>query len=236
VISWLCRSLTIAKAESANNFFLYLIGSVRAYFFYKNMKILRDSFCDCFSKISLVNDIYKTNFLSFGEPLKSLDDLIETCNLFLDKKITINLHNQRFSDHPIRGFYLSLEDSYEIGILNGQNFCWQRFVTCKEIFHVLLDENNTQSIDIEQLIDEVTIKFPEVDHGASPSAATELLTEICAAEFLFPYASRKKHITSNKKIDFLTIAAEIKIPRLMVEKFLSPSAMEILNPEDYKIK
>lgn len=198
------------------------------------MNIPDESLRSCFSKLTLVNETYRLNYVSFGQVLKSLDDLMDICSSHLDKNIIFREHKARFHDHAIRGFYLSLGISYEIVLVGGQNLCWQRFITAKEIFQVLLDEISQRSTNLGSLIDEVTLNFHLIDHQVTPKAETEVLAEICAAEFLFPYTKRQHLLNSGKELNFLQIAEEIKIPQLIVEQFLSVSYMEVLNPESYR--
>jgi Zn-dependent peptidase ImmA (M78 family) len=197
------------------------------------MNISDESLRSCFSKLKLVNEIYGLHFLSFGNSLKSLDDLIEICNSFLDKNIVFKLHKQRFNNHPVRGFYFSLSDKYEVVLLDGQNQCWRRFVTCKEIFQVLLDEASQRSTDLNQLIDEVTLKFPDDDHLVTQVAETEVLAEICAAEFLFPHTDRERLLQVGENLDFDLIADQRKVPKLIVERYLSSGYMGVLNPASH---
>jgi hypothetical protein len=61
----------------------------------------------------------------------------------------------------------------------------------------------------------------------SGGASQEFIAEIAAMEYLFPFKERIK-IYKQGNIDFDAIATEYKIPRLMVEKFLTKYRMQSL--------
>jgi Zn-dependent peptidase ImmA (M78 family) len=199
------------------------------------MQISRAFLTQCFSEVNNISEIYRLNYLAADATVRSVDNLHNLCGTFLEKKVLLKFHKQRFSDSSVRGFYVNYPDRFEIVILQGQNKCWTRFVTCKELFHVILDGTESRTIDIEGLIDEFTISFLETEHSATSSAATEILAEVAAMEFLFPYENRAAALEkcNDDPENYMEIARFYSIPRVLVEKYLNKHFMDILDPKKY---
>jgi Zn-dependent peptidase ImmA (M78 family) len=155
------------------------------------------------------------------------------CTEYLGKKIELKeLLNVQAQDNSIRGYYLSFGDRYEICLLAGMNFCWRRFVACKELFHVILDDERYRTTDIYNHVEEVIAKFP-VAVMAGSAVVSEALAEIAAMEFLFPYPDRRRILTAGSP-DYLAIAQRYKIPQALVEEYLVDSFVKGLEP--YMVK
>lgn len=132
-----------------------------------------------------------------------------------------------------RGKYISNDDgTYEIIILPGQKFCWNRFVLCKELFHVLLDVEDKQRIFAHNDVDAHLEKYMYEDSpDSSPlNVQSEWLAEFAAMEFLFPHAHRAKQID----VDSAVLAERYKVPKQKVEEYMRPKYIEMLDPEFIK--
>jgi hypothetical protein len=163
---------------------------------------------------------------------KSMDHFLAYCQSMA--AIYVNDHpNHTHTGALPRGMFIPFVDGhYEIVILPGQNYCWKRFVLCKELFHVLIDvedkqkifTNNNVDIHIEQYMDKSSLPI------TPQNVQAETLAEIAAMEFLFPYAHRQQQLTTDSE----TLAHQYKIPKAMIEKYILPYYMAGLNPEMIK--
>lgn len=194
------------------------------------MLIHLDKLQQSIEKSREINEQFKLYSLDSENRVKPVDNLIKLCQEYLKKDIKLYEHKIPHTGQPIRGFYLAYPDYYEIVLLGEQNFCWRRLVLCKEIFHIILDDEEYQNKDIGRLIDEATITLPIYKNDADPilPMQAELFAEIAAMEFLFPYNERKSILNKSQSPDYMLIAEQYKIPRFLVEKYLSKSAMNSL--------
>jgi Zn-dependent peptidase ImmA (M78 family) len=196
------------------------------------MQVKTDELKYAISKAHEIRDIHRLNYLNSDETEKSLPNLLDLCQCYLGKNIVTREHKMQHDGQPMRGFCLSFNDGhYEIVLLGGQNNCWKRLVLCKELFHVILDEEKYQDKSISNLIDEAAITFPDPDSHPKLPLVAEMLAEIAAIEFLFPYEDRKKIIAqlNGNTPDYGDIAKRYKIPRVYVESYLKPKIMTTLS-------
>src|SRR5579862_3248770 len=183
----------------------------------------------CLDKAAEIAEQYRLYVLDSNNAKKSLDDLLWICEEYLKLKIFRGvLKNMPASESSIRGLYILLDDSFEIYLLSDMNFCWTRFVLCKELFHGLMDKEEYRNSMIYGHIKEVVEKFPEAQSHPSPAAVSELLAEIAAMEFLYPYRERLTDIAGKTNIDYLAIAEHYKIPQYYVEKYLGEGWIKYL--------
>lgn len=98
------------------------------------------------------------------------------------------------------GVYTGIGDYARIQISEGQNYCWTRFILCKEMFHVILDEEKNNRVvssdDLLKLSDYFTNSFLKRIAGDEVPFApyeTELDAEVMALETLFPYELRRSY-------------------------------------------
>lgn len=177
-----------------------------------------------------ISDNYSNYALDPRTNVKSTDYLRDICKQYLNKNIEYSLHKMPFTDGLTKGFYISKkDDSYEVVLLSGLNFCWKRLVLCKELFHVVLDEEESRHETVNQLVDDIAMHINLENGNEAPSLPlqTEFLAEISAMEFLFPYTERTLKISSGK-LDYSAIAEQYKLPRFYVEMYLSNSFMDVL--------
>lgn len=158
--------------------------------------------------------------------MRSIDHLVDLLQSD-GYKIEINLMDISHAAQAVRGTYLAKTNgTYVICLLAGQNLCWTRLVQCKEIFHILLDRSECRTMSIENLIDEnanIIITEPK------PSAAlsNEILTEVAAMEFIFPYKFRRLELEQGAP-NYYEIAEKYRCPLQMVEKYLHSANMNSL--------
>lgn len=186
------------------------------------------------SKAREIANIHKLHYLNSDASEKSLDNLIDICRCYLGKNISLYEHTMPYTAQPIRGFYLAFNDGhYEIAILAEQKRCWRRLVTCKELFHIILDEEKYESNNIADLVDEATLAIPSSTLLPNAPVRVEVLAQMTAMEYLFPYVDRKIILSqfehTQDDVDYGRIAEQFKIPRIFVERYLKKQYMDILN-------
>lgn len=186
---------------------------------------------DCFSKVNEVTEYYRLWApVGGGHTLKSISGLITAVGPIIPGPLTILELEELVSVSSARAFFLAHKDGgYQIVHLAGQNLCWQRLVLCKELFHVLLDSEETRNIGIAQHLDEFMTSFPDTDLVPGPAVISEWIAEFGAMEFLFPYADRKL-ILERGNYDSLDIAQRYRVPRVMIERYLSGEYMRNMAP------
>jgi hypothetical protein len=185
----------------------------------------------CLDKAREIAEQYKLYNIAGDDPLRAVDKLTKICRTYLEKNIQVWELEINKDDSPVLGSAILLkeENSYDICHVAGLNYCWQRFVTCKELFHAILDEEKYRKMNISEHVDEVTVAFPEIDSTPGDSVIAEALAEIAAMEFLFPYECREREIAARDgNIDCRAVAERFKVPLVFVEKYLSQPYMEAL--------
>ena len=156
---------------------------------------------------------------------RSIDDFAELCRLEAKCKIEIIEVDLVAVPSTISATCWKMKDGYLIGVRPEPNICWNRFVKCKELFQVLLDDPQYYTMQIFQLI-QLWVSIAGI---TTPYTMSELMAEIAAMEYLFPYTERVSKKKSNMtQADYLEIAKIYKIPRVKVEEYLSDPSMEIL--------
>lgn len=198
------------------------------------MLIQLDEIKSAISKAQEIADIHKLHYLNSDASIKSLENLIDICRCYLNKDIVLREHTMPYAAQPIRGFCLAFNDGhYEIVILADQRPCWRRLVTCKELFHIILDEEKYESKNIADLVDEATLAIPSTTLLPNAPVRAEILAQMTAMEYLFPYADRKlihsQFEITQTNMDCGQIAEQFKVPRILVERYLKKQYMDILN-------
>ena len=186
----------------------------------------------CLDKTAEIVDQYLMYVLNGRAFHRSVDDLEWICSTYLETKIYRRvLHKLPAANSSVRGLYVSSVDGYEIYVLADMNFCWNRFVISKELFHVVMDTSTDEyrDMDLYKHLKDIALSFPETHSIPGKSAVSELLAEIAAVEFLFPYKERLyQQGNSGQQINYPAIAEHYKLPLNMVEKYMSKSWMDYL--------
>jgi Zn-dependent peptidase ImmA (M78 family) len=181
----------------------------------------------CLRKAEEIAELYRQIVLNSAATRRSVDELRRLCTEYLAKNVKV----LEIADEPraIRGYYVRYPDHYDIVLYAGMDAAWKRFVLCKELFHVILDEDaKYRTISIYEHVAEVMTTFPVHDSTPGPAATSEMMAEIAAMEFLFPCRSRIK-LLKGPAIDFDAIAEMYQIPQALVEEYLSESYMKNLS-------
>lgn len=185
----------------------------------------------CFEKAKEVTDSYKLWMERGGEhTLKSVSKLIDAIKPTLTGDLEILELNELYSVSEARAFFLvDREGSYKIIHMQGQNICWNRLVICKELFHVLLDSEESRNIGIADHIAEFMSSFPDRENVPSIAVISEWQAEFAAMEFLFPYKDRLVILSMTDYVSS-DVASRYRIPKVMVERYLSEEYINNIRP------
>jgi hypothetical protein len=131
------------------------------------------------------------------------------------------------------GVYRGMGDYARIQYSSDLNFCWERFVLCKEMYHCIIDtqpKNRVSNLPdllklAEYLVDDtVSALEPFSPHG------TEQDAEILAVETLFPLELRLHHqadYTANKITDH-QLALRYRIPERYARLAMYPNYNRVI--------
>lgn len=185
-----------------------------------------------------LRDAYFTNFHK-GKPFVSVNDLLTIVKTVYGKNVTLSYLDENHINHAMYSFVYVYEDgSYEICLLGGLTNCWQRFALCKELFHVILDEEEHRNTNLAMHLADFRQSVRDYQIDGSAASCNEILTEFAAMQFLFPYSRRMEIADSAKtrikngeasKEVYKDIATEFRIPRLMIEEYLSDEMIEFFD-------
>lgn len=186
----------------------------------------------CLTKARELAQQYQQYVLGWQRPEKSLDDLLWICGQYLNKNVAVYKLSPPLPRLSIRGFYVSADAGYTIVLHGEMNYCWTRFVLCKELFHVVLDNEKYRSVDLYEHISALSAEFSVSTSDPPLSLVSEALAEVAAMEFMFPYVEREQ--IAKTAFNSLAVADKYKVPQFFVEKYLSEHMMKTL--EAYKAK
>lgn len=195
------------------------------------MKFQDKDLAHCMLKAKELSEHYMTYALAADSPERSVDLLKEMCARYCAKTVKLEELDIQKDDTTVWGacFALEAENQYDIAYVAGLNYCWKRFVICKELFHAVLETQGHHNLNIEAHVEEVTLSFPVDDLEPSEAVKSEFLTEITAMQFLFPYCERIKELDglAAGNFNFRAIAEKYKVPQILVERYLSKHYMEV---------
>ena len=141
--------------------------------------------------------------------------------------VTIEIRLLPFdSEDRLRGIYLPYDNKTIILIDSGLHHSWQRYVTMKEIGHIVLQdaENVTQdpSKIIEYMVQDGHGMFSD-DLVPAADAANETLAKVVAYETLFPHIEREEARSrlSDDPFNLFKLSQAYGIPEHVVEYVLS---------------
>lgn len=181
----------------------------------------------CLAKAKEMIELYKLYTRVSNGSMRSVDEFEDLFCTYLDRKVVVNDLTLAADDSAIRGMFAALADgTYEIYLLAELPDRERRFVKCKELFHVVLDEDRSRSMDIYAHVEEAATSYFKGDSSPTSPVVCEALAEIAAMEFLFPYEDRVAVIAaSDGSPNFERVAAQYGIPQSLVEEYLSSHYM-----------
>lgn len=178
-----------------------------------------------------ITEQYELFHITGNNPQKSIDYLIDIVKKNLTNEINIVEVDISYDKSAIYSMCIIKPDNaIDIVIAEDLNYCWKRFAICKEIFHLLIDQPEYRTLDIELHTESVLIAFPKDDAIPSTSVQVEFLAEVAAMEFLFPYKSRLMQLSTGAgNVNFPEIAQKYKMPQIFVERYLTDNYIKSLN-------
>ncbi len=181
----------------------------------------------CIGKANEIAEQYCLVNIGSDNPERFIDHLRTTCETYLNKKVGLyELHVHKDSSPVLASCILLENGDVDVCYVQGLNHCWTRFVICKEIFHLVLDAEKYRNMDLEAHVQEVTVKFPQTDSVASLPVRAEMLAEMAAMEFLFPYAARLKEAEGENANNKRAIAERYRVPIVLVDRYMSKQYMD----------
>lgn len=177
----------------------------------------------CLDRAKEIRELYEMYVLHGNVYPKSIDKLIWLISQYLEKEVVIRYVDVPAEGSSVKAAFWAMDDgTYQIALLTGMSDDEVRFVLCKELFHVIFDEESRRYISLFAHIEEVTSTFPLEEGHPNCAASWELLAEIAATEFLFPYGDRLKAVTTGEPTDYARVASKYGVPRFIVEVYCGP--------------
>lgn len=124
-------------------------------------------------------------------------------------------------------------DIVNIHFQSSLNYCWRRFVVCKEMCHSFIDDKDSWVKDESALIELADwLRLPpehkESLHSFAQSIQSEKIAEVVALELLCPVQLRKQVAEKRKEqhISDRTIATEFRVPTVFVDLIFRQNYIE----------
>ena len=201
---------------------------------------------NCLESAQNVREVYFSYHHGSSDLHVSVNKLLEIVKSTYQKKVTLYFHEDSHEKHHIHSFLqINSDDSYDICLMSGMTNCWNRFALCKELFHVILDEESVRNKTLQVHLQDFKASMMDASVDGAESSASEMLTEFAAMQFLFPYAKRLKVIEEfekrvsegeAKKDIYKNIAERFRIPRLYVENYLGGFLIDYFDPISWNEK
>lgn len=126
------------------------------------------------------------------------------------------------------GVYAGAGDYARVQYSSSLNFCWERFVLCKEMYHCILDQNLQRRVtNLDDLLKLAEYLVDDTISTLAPFAPhqTEQDAEILALETLFPLELRQFHepAYSNGEITDYQLALRYRIPQEFARLAMYPN-------------
>jgi hypothetical protein len=153
-----------------------------------------------------------------------------TCGEFARKIISIRYLPPGLPHTAMAGTFIKTADRYDILLLPDLAPESERFVVCKELFHIVFDHEMSYNMNLLQHLD-LTL-FGNFEGGPLPQHVVyEYATHAAAAEFLLPHEDRLGLIAAGRQNDLAGIARQYDIPQVIVEHYLTDRAIQSFRPE-----
>lgn len=184
----------------------------------------------CLDQARAISEEYRQYHIAGDHDHKSIIDLMDQIVTAYLRK-TFRVHKIEIERASVSAMYWALRDgSYDIFLLGGLDERDRRFALCKELFHIILDEEDCRSTNVSGHVEEVVTTFPVRDSIPGRAAVWEFLAEASAMEFMLPFEERERILKAaaeaGTSADFLTLANHFGVPDYFVELYCSESMME----------
>lgn len=180
----------------------------------------------------------KIKIISEAEPLNNLKYSINKYSREVTgMRLDIDAEYLDFLTLQAYGIYRKFKvngDTYRVKISvnsNRGNTCWERYVTTKELSHILMgDAAKTHTKDIVELISDLLNEADFVKSNIKEIVETEYLSMILAMELLVPYCHNAFLIDKNNTS--LDIATIFSIPEKIID-FMKKESYQTLRKTMY---
>jgi Zn-dependent peptidase ImmA (M78 family) len=194
------------------------------------MQVYVETLKQCIGAAKELQEQYRQYSRNPDNPAKSRDDVEWLVREYTKKTVEIRESDRTLQGH-VKGFCLAMTDgSYQIGVAASLDEYTKRFVVCKELFHVVLDDGKSECENLDEHLDGMYVCIPKDDSQPTEAVEQELLAELGAMELLFPHAARIQELQA-AAVDFEKLSHKYKLPLYLVERYLGTALMEALNPE-----
>jgi hypothetical protein len=173
-----------------------------------------------------VSNLFRESGLDINQkPFPIESDLIVAIakHVNLQKGTTIKVVDIRNSSKIIYGYIRHYKHKIDIGVLESLNHCWTRYVTCKEISHILLGSNGDGVTGDPR--DIINGFYEKMLCGQNAAYDHEHLAMICAAEIMMPYEVSQS-LLEDDIITSIDIALQFKIPLALVKIYKNKKFLE----------
>lgn len=195
---------------------------------------------NCLDAAQTAREVYYSYSHDSNDVYVSVNKLLKIVEKTYGKNVTLSFHEDSHELHYMYSFLVvDSNDNYEVCLMSEMTNCFNRFALCKELFHVILDEESVRNSTLQMHLHDFMMSMNDGNINGSASSTSEMLTEFAAMQFLFPYSKRLKFAkevqervgkNESKKDVYLDIATRLRIPRLYVERYLSDMFIEYFDP------
>lgn len=155
-----------------------------------------------------------------------------TCSAFINKNIEVLYLPASIAGTAMPGTFIRLSDGgYKILLSPNLTPEWKRFVLCKELFHVVMDDEKVWNLDLASHLDQTL--FAKSTNGTPLSTLSEYAAFAAAAEFLFPHSKRTWLVSIGRQADIAGVARQFDIPGEIVDYFMAPGPLKQYCPPSY---
>jgi len=107
---------------------------------------------------------------------------------------------------------------------NEMSYCWQRFVACKELAHLLIDSEGSYTHDVPALVRDLVLHDLPLLQDHPAEMTSERLAKIVACEILMPWQCRAimdKMLEDGRPC--IDIAKHFLVPEKIVQQRMDPA-------------
>lgn len=168
--------------------------------------------------VKIVSNFQRASGLDIHDTPIQIDDnfVIKVAKHLTLTGVKIRVVDVRTVNKILFGYIRVYENKVDIGVKENLNPCWTRFVTCKEISHLLIGNNgNGVTNDPKMLINGF---YSKLLRGNDDAMDHEHLAMLCAAEIMMPYEISQP-LLKDKDTTSIAIAQKFKIPLFIVQVY-----------------
>lgn len=179
-----------------------------------------------FRGVMLVRDALTVFGQSPNRAAPEIRDMKRAFSEAFGVKITRRVTASNTSD-SLRGLYLRLDSDVTILLSAGMDPFWERFVSVKEMCHLILSDPEYRTNSPSDLIEAMVLQPAE---GEAPNDLTsDMWCRYAAIELLYPYEARMADLdqVSQGRQSIFSLSQYYEIPEHVIEMAISDTYMEI---------